>query len=130
MKSVFNDMMELVNSQAEQQKVLMLFADTEESKKSRKRKEKSGTISPTMVVDKVSSELSQFSDLVSEADSISKDWQLVFFACLSGENGNLPSDKDTEFYLQRMADDVHSGNNVSQYVVLDRDENPIELTLN
>ena len=124
---MFSDLLSMANEQPDPQRLLFLFASAESTKKSRKRDDKKGTIEPTMVVDKLPDELSTFSDLVKEADSINKKWDFVFIASLSGQMRKAPTTEEAEPYLNKMTDDVMTGKNIRQYVVFDREENPIEL---
>lgn len=125
---MFSNLLAKANEQTDKQRLLFLFAKTNETNKSRKRDDKKGSIEPTMVVDKLPEELSGFDALVSEADAISKDWDFVFIASLSGDNSSPPSSEEAEPYLNKMTDDVMTGSNIFRYVVFDRKENPIELT--
>ncbi|WP_293746498.1 ribonucleotide reductase subunit alpha [uncultured Paraglaciecola sp.] len=128
MISMFSDLLEMANEQTAPQRLLFLFAATEESNKSKKRDDKKGTITPTMVVDKLPSELTDFTTLVNEADSINKEWNFVFIASLSGDHNTAPSSEHAEPFLDTMTTDITSGNNINRYVVFDRQENPIELS--
>jgi hypothetical protein len=130
MISMFSDLLEMANEQSAPQRLLFLFAATEETNKSRKRDDKKGTITPTMVVDKLPAELSDFPALVKEADSVNKDWNFVFIASLSGDNNAAPSSEHAEPFLATMTNDITSGNNINRYVIFDRQENPIELSAN
>ena len=127
MISMFSDLLSMANEQPDPQRLLFLFASAQASKKSKKRDDKKGTIEPTMVVDKLPEELSTFSELVKEADSINKKWDFVLIASLGGQMKMPPSTEEAEPYLNKMTDDVMSGKNIRQYVVFDREENPIEL---
>ena len=125
---MFSDLLEMANEQTAPQRLLFLFAATEESNKSKKRDDKKGTITPTMVVDKLPSELTDFTTLVNEADSINKEWNFVFIASLSDDHNTAPSSEHAEPFLDTMTTDITSGNNINRYVVFDRQENPIELS--
>ena len=127
MISMFSDLLTMANEQPDPQRLLFLFAATEATKKSRKRDDKKGTIEPTMVVDKLPEELTDFKALIKEADSINKEWDFVFIASLSGDKRLPPSAKDAEPYLDQMTEDIKTGKNIGRYVVFDRAENPIEL---
>jgi len=127
MISMFSDLLAMAGEQPDPQRILFLFAATDTTNKSKKRDDKKGTIEPTMVVDKLPSELSTFSALVKEADSINKNWDFVFIASLSGDMKQAPSSEDAQPYLDKMTDDVMTGSNIRKYVVFDREENPIEL---
>lgn len=130
MISMFSDLLDMTQEQTMPQRLLFLFAATQESNKSRKQKDKKGTITPTMVVDKLPSELSDFQSLVKEADSINKNWDFVFIASLSGDHNGPPSSEHAEPFLDKMTNDITIGNSIHRYVVFDRQENPIELNAN
>ena len=128
MISMFSDLLEMANEQSAPQRLLFLFAATKESNKSRKRDDKKGSITPTMIVDKLPTELSDFPALVKEADSVNKAWDFVFIASLSGDHNTAPSSEHAGPFLDTMTKDISSGNNINRYVVFDRQENPIELS--
>ena len=94
------------------------------------KKNAKGTITPTMCVDKLPNEIADYSALVKEADSISKDWDFVFISSLSGVKGLPPTTEDADPYLNKMTNDITSGQNISRYVIFDRQDNPIELLPN
>jgi hypothetical protein len=127
MISMFSDLLEMSGEQPDPQRLLFLFAAADPTNKSAKREDKKGTIEPTMVVDKLPSEVPSFEALVKEADSINKKWDFVFIASLSGQNKQPPSSEDAGPFLDQMTDDVMTGKNIRRYVVFDRKENPIEL---
>ena len=110
MSSHFEELLQKTKEQPEPQRLLM-------------------HITPVMCVDKLPEELSNFSDLVGEADSINKDWNIVLFAALSGSNGTPPSTTEVDPYLNKMTNDVASGGDLSRYVIIDREQNPIEIML-
>jgi len=130
MASNFEQLLVKTKQQDQPQRLLFLFAKTSETKKSRKRDDKKGTIVPVMVVDKQPDDLDTFSGLINEADHVNSNWDFVFVASLSGDNNQAPSEEDAEPYLNQMAQDIMSGNNIMRYVVYDRNENPIELSAN
>ena len=127
MTSMFKQLLDKTLEQPEKQRLLFLFAATEQSRKSRKRDDGNGTITPTMVVDKLPEELNDFASLVAEADSINRDWDFMFIAGLSGDQQTPPTTEEAEPYLNNMTNDVVTGHNIHRYVVLDRKENPIEI---
>lgn len=121
----FKDLLDQANEQQDAQRLLFLFAQSEANKKTKKRDEQRGTLSAVMCVDKLPAEIPSFKDLVKEADNISQDWNMVFIAGLNGEAQNPPTSDDAEPYLNQMANDLASGQDLSRYVVFDRKENPI-----
>ena len=123
--SNFAELLKMTTEQKDAQRLLFLFAATDATKKSKKQQEKRGTIEPTMCVDKLPADLSSFKNLTLEADGISKEWDLIFIAGLSGEGEKAPSEEEAEPYLNKMTSDIKTGQDLSRYVVFDREENPI-----
>lgn len=121
----FNDLLAQSTQQGDAQRLLLLFAATDVVKKTKKRDEKKGTLSPVMCVDKLPSEIESFQALVAEADSITPNWDMLLIAGLSGEGDTPPTTEEAEPYLNKMANDLSSGQDLSRYVIFDRQENPI-----
>lgn len=121
----FSDFLKLASEQEDAQRLLFLFVKTNTSKKSRKRDDKTGTIDAVMCVDKLPEEISSFQSLLEEADSISKDWDMVFTAGLSGEGTDAPTTEEAEPFLNQMTNDLASGQNIARYLVFDRQEQPV-----
>lgn len=130
MIKLFKELLTMAKEQESPQRILMLFANAEAVNPKKSKKHQRGTISPVMCVDKLPEELTTFQSLVKEADSIEKNWNFVFFACLGSEGKNAPTTDEAEPYLNKMANDVETGNNIGRYVIFDREENPIELEAN
>ncbi|RTR37967.1 ribonucleotide reductase subunit alpha [Shewanella canadensis] len=130
MIKMFKELLQMTNEQSAPQRLMFLFADAESTNPKKSKKHQRGTISPVMCVDKLPSELTTFDALVKEADSIAKQWNFVFIASLSGENGVAPTTDEAEPFLNKMANDIETGNGIGRYVIFDREENPIELEAN
>jgi hypothetical protein len=132
MSDMFSQLLAMAEQQEQPQRLLFLFAKAESaSKKNASDKDpKSGTIEPRMCVDKLPKELSDYAALIKEADSVEKDWNFVFVAGLSGQNGFAPTTEMAEQYLNKMTNDLSSGKNIAQYVVFDREGQPIEMMVN
>ena len=130
MAKIFKDLLKMTSEQAQPQRLLLLFANAESINHKKSKKHQRGTISPVMCVDKLASDLTTFASLVKEADTIEKKWNFVFISSLSGENNLPPTSEEAEPFLNKMANDIESGNEIGRYVILDRDENPIELESN
>ena len=126
MKSMFQELLEKTSSQEQPQRLLFLFVDTHERRKKKKKNNHKGTISPVMSVDKLPSEIADFKTLVKDADDVNKEWDLILIACLSLDSGEEPKTEDAEPYLDKMTHDVMAGHDLSGYVILDREGNPIE----
>lgn len=121
----FDDLLKLAREQESAQRLLFLFVKANTARKSRKREDKTGTLDAVMCVDKLPEEISSFNALVEEADSITKEWDMVFTVGLSGEGDTPPTSEDAEPYLNQMTNDLASGNNISRYLVFDRNDQPV-----
>jgi len=130
MIKLFKDLLTMTKEQEAPQRLLLLFANAEAVNPKKSKKHQRGTITPVMCVDKLPEELTTFTTLVKEADSIEKNWNFVFIASLSGENGVAPTTEEAEPFLNKMTNDVETGNGIGRYVIFDREENPIELESN
>ncbi len=127
MASMFKEVLQMTTQQEQPQRLLFLFAQPEGHNPKKSKKHAKGQVQPVMCVDKLPEELSTFDNLVKEADSITKDWQFVFIAGLSGHDGVAPSADDAEPYLNKMSNDLADGQDLGRYVILDRSETPIEM---
>ena len=129
MISKFSDLLDMATTQDQPQRLLFLFAQADGSKSAKTNKKKSkpqkGTITPVMCVDKLPQEIATFEKLVSEADGINTDWNFILIAGLSGENGQAPSTEDAEPYLNQMVNGLAAGEDLSRYIIFDREQNPI-----
>lgn len=124
MISNFSDLLEMATSQDQPQRLLMLFAQAESARKKPTKKHK-GTITPVMCVDKLPEEIESFDSLVAEADGINTGWNFILIAGLSGQNNEPPSTEDADPYLNQMVNGLASGEDLSRYIIFDREQNPI-----
>jgi hypothetical protein len=120
----FQSLITAAKQQAQPQRLLFLFAKAETEENPAKNQHR-GTLTPVMCVDKLPSELASFSAFSKEADDISKDWDFVIAVGLSGQNGQAPSSDDAEPFLNQMVNNLTSGQDLSRYVIFDREENPV-----
>ncbi len=127
MANTFKELLQMTGEQEQPQRLLFLFAQPEGHNPKKSKKHMKGQINPVMCVDKLPEELTTFTALINEADSITKDWQFVFIAGLSGHDGKAPSADDAEPYLNKMSNDLADGQDLGRYVILDRSETPIEM---
>ena len=121
----FAQLLQASTEQDQPQRLLFLFAKAESSKKKKSKKQQNGAISPVMCVDKLPEDIESFQSLVKEADEISKEWDFVIIAGLSGQNGVTPSTEDADPYLNQMTNHLASGGDLSQYVIFDREDSPV-----
>lgn len=130
MSATFKELLSMANEQVEPQRLLFLFARSEGNNPKKSKKMQRGHIEPVMCVDKLPTEIASYTELVKEADAIEKNWQFIFIAGLGGKDGVAPTPDDAEPYLNKMTNDLVSGNNIAGYVILDRDGKPIEMMVN
>jgi hypothetical protein len=123
MISNFQELLNEANKQDDPQRLLFLFTKADAKKK--KSKHKTGTITPVMCVDKLPEEIADFASFAKEADSITTEWDMVMIAGLNGKDGVAPTTEEAEPYLNMMANNVSDGQDLSNYVIFDREENPI-----
>ncbi len=123
----FSELLVTASNQDQPQRLLFLFAKAQNEAKTKNKQ--SGTISPVMCVDKLPEEMTSFKDFIKEADAINKDWNFIIIAGLNGTNGQTPTPEDAETHLNNMTKMLASGQNLSQFVIFDRDENPVSISL-
>lgn len=126
MSSNFNQLVDAAKAQSEPQRLLFLLAKSERTNKE-KKSTANGTITPVMCVDKLPDELSDLSAFIVEADGINQDWDMLFIAGMNGANNQPPSPDDAGPLLEKMADDLMQGKDLSRYLVIDREDNLIEI---
>lgn len=124
MVSNFQGLISAAKQQPQPQRLLFLFAKAETDDEGNTHQQR-GTLSPLMCVDKLPDELSSFADFSDEADSISPDWDFMLAAGLSGHNGKAPSSEDAEPFLNQMVSNLTSGQDLSRYIIFDRNDNPV-----
>ncbi len=129
MISKFSDLLDMAVTQDQPQRLLLLFAQADNGKPTKsnekQNKAKKGTITPVMCVDKLPQEIASFESLINEADDINSDWNFVLIAGLSGQNNEAPSSEDADSYLNQMVNGLAAGEDLSRYIIFDREQNPI-----
>lgn len=130
--SNFDELLSVARQQAEPQRMLFVFAQSElpdEHDKMQAQKFKDGqggSLNPIMYVDKTLDELSNFAALVQESQQMGKHWHIVFAAALAGQGGLLPSSADVEATLNMMVKSVQQGM-ISNFLAYDRGGNQMHL---
>lgn len=125
MISTFSEFLSAAIEQEEPQRLLFLFAEIF-SEPSSNTGEQHESVSPVMCVDKLPEDIESFDALKREADTISKDWNLMITIGLAGKGGMPPSEEEAEPFLDKMANDLTSGSAMSEYIIFDRDERQVE----
>lgn len=118
-------------SQPEPQRLLFVFLNAElpkdasEEEARQFREGKGGNLRAVMCVDKDVADLTSFTDLVTESKEMGQEWCIVLIAGLSGKNGKPPTAEDAEKPLKTMINAVQSGKDLSAYMALDLEGNPV-----
>lgn len=128
MTSHFDDVIAMAKQQDEPQRMLFVLAKTD-SKELGHGGQRSGTIQPVIYVDKLPDEIESFESLVAEADQLTSDWDMMLCAGLGGAQGKAPTSSDAEPHLNKMVEDVRSGQDLSRYLILDRDACVVNMQL-
>lgn len=119
-------------NQPEPQRLLFVFlraslpTDHKSEQATRFHSGQGGHLQAVMCVDKTLDELGSFADLVTESERMEQDWQIVLVACLSGQNGMLPSSDDATQPLTTMFQTVENGGDLSNYMAFDRQGTPVQ----
>ncbi|MEO8280748.1 MAG: ribonucleotide reductase subunit alpha [Ideonella sp.] len=128
----FNDLLAAARGQGAPQRLLLVFAkaslpaDASAEQRARFEAGESGELEPSMCVDKDPAALADFAALVEEATAMGLDWALVFAAALSGSGVRAPTDTQVDAALQRMVEDIKSGN-LSGLIPFDRRGEAVQL---
>jgi hypothetical protein len=84
-----------------------------------------GELQPVMSVDKPLDELASFEELVAESKFLKKPWDIVLVACLSGQNGKMPTTEESVKPLEMMMKTVEMGGDLSKYMAFDKKGSPL-----
>lgn len=111
----FDDLLAAARLQPDPQRLLLVFAgaelgpDASAAQRAAHAAGHGGELTPLMCVDKSADEIGTFEALVEESRHAGPPWAIVFAAALSGTAG-LPWDsRVAEAPLQRMVDNIRSG---------------------
>jgi hypothetical protein len=121
----FDELLQAARQQSQPQRLLLVFAGAtlpeHATQEQRERFEdgESGELSPLMCVDKDPAELRNFESLAAEATVFEQPWVLVFAAALSGTDGAAPADSAVASALERMVENVRSGE-LARFIPFDR----------
>ena len=122
----YQSLLAVGKQQQEPQRFLFVFlqaslpTDHNDTDKERFDSGQGGELQAIMCVDKGLDELTNFTDLVAESEQMEQNWSMVLIACLSGNNGMLPSSEEAEQPLKMMVQAVQNGGDLSNYLAFDR----------
>jgi hypothetical protein len=128
----FDELLQAARQQSQPQRLLLVFAGAtlpeHATPEQRERFEdgESGELSPLMCVDKDPAELRNFESLAAEATVFEQPWVLVFAAALSGTDGAAPADSAVASALERMVENVRSGE-LARFIPFDRQGQAVQV---
>jgi len=122
MISTFEQWLDTATQQQDAQRLLMLFAKAEVETTKLSNDQQRGSIAPVMCVDKLPTEITSFKALTTEADNINKDWNFILIAGLTGKGTIPPTPEEAGEYLNKVVNDVTNGQDLSRYVIFDREK--------
>ena len=126
----FDDLILAARSQAEPQRLLLVFAgselpgDSTPAQREAFEQGRGGVLVPLMSVDKLPEELTSFAALEEESAQFAKDWLLVFAAGFP--LAHAPTSEAAEAPLQAMVQAIHRGDHAS-FISFDRSGEVVEL---
>ena len=85
-----------------------------------------GQLQPVMRLAQGLDVLTTFSDLIANVPDKEQSWQVVLVACVSGENGRMPTDEEVDGPMQVLEHTIRMGGNISAYVAFDRDGEQVQ----
>ena len=130
--TTFDDLIAAGHAQAAPQRFLFVFLKTVLAKDHSSSEARDfeagsgGSLSAIMSLDRRLDELSDFSSIKTEADGLSQDWDKMLVACMSGDNGRMPTAEQAEEPLKRMIAEVETGGDLSRYICFDRQGVPLQ----
>jgi hypothetical protein len=128
----FTAMLEVARQQPEPAKYLFVFLDAALPEEHTPEEAflfsqgQGGQLLPVMNLAKDLDELTTFADLINDIPQKEQSWQIVLVACVSGENGKLPSDAEVDGPLQVLEHTIRIGGDISSYVAFDQDGEHIQ----
>ena len=128
----FTDLLSAAQAQPEPQRLLLVFAraelpeDANEAERAAFAQGQGGALKPVLCVDKLPSELKDFTSLCAEAALTGQTWDLLFAAGLSGRAGLAPSSDEAEQPLRMMVGAIEAGT-VGGFLAFDRADEPLSL---
>jgi hypothetical protein len=132
--SHFEQLLALANQQPEPQRLLFVFlkavlpVDSSPEELASFESANGGQLKPMMSVDKALEELSTFEALLEESKETGKEWQMVLIAAMPGRNGNQPTAEEVEGGVDTMIKVVQGGGDISQFMTLDRNGEPVQFS--
>lgn len=126
--SHFENLLNTAKNEPQPQRILFLFAKAIDQAGVMRADCQGGRIEAVMCVDKSPEDLSTFKSLVAEADQQSVNWNLILTSTLSGNGGQNPSDSEILTALQKMSNIFAKQEDLSQFIVWNRQEEIIEVT--
>lgn len=115
MISHFDDLLQAAKSQAQPQRLLLIFCgaelpdDANAEQRAGFESGVGGALVPLMCVDKDPASIDSFIQLSQEASSMHQGWRVLLAGALSGATGAAPSEQAASQALDRLLGQIHTG---------------------
>jgi hypothetical protein len=122
----YKSLLTVGRQQSDPQRFLFVFLQAflsdnhNDEDKQRFKSGQGGELKAIMCVDKNLSDLTNFTDLVTESKQMEQEWNIVLVACLSGKNSTFPTSEEAEEPLKLMVQAVQNGGDLSKYLAFDK----------
>lgn len=132
--SSYSDLLKMARAEAQPQRLLFVFTRAEiepeatEAQRQAFEQGYGGLLTPIMCVDKAAGELTTFEDLVAESNKTEQAWDVMFAACLSNNQGTMPTSEDANKPLDAMIAAINNGM-VSRYLAFNRNGDLLSLEM-
>lgn len=128
----YAELLQAAHAQPELQRLLFVFAEAElPGKHTAEQKERflassGGALTPIMCVDKLPSEVMDFSGLVEESRQTGRNWDIVFVASMPGSAVMPPTSQDADKPLEIMIESIKNGS-FKNYLTFNRSGELVQL---
>jgi hypothetical protein len=115
----YESLLAAAKTQSQPQRLLFTFTRAEQDGRTAAPGRRTGTLTPVMCVDKLPEELSTFAVLEEESRNMQLDWDVVFVACMGGQNGAPPASGATDLPFKQMIASIEGGQ-IGGYLAFNR----------
>lgn len=123
--SSFDELLSAARAQTQRQRLLFVFAaielpdDASPSERAAFARGEGGALVPHMCVDKSLNDLESFQQFADEADTMGREWGMLFAAALSGSADREPTSEEATRHLENMVEAIRLGR-PEAFAVFDR----------
>ncbi len=132
MISNYSELIAASRQEQEPQRLLFVFCraelpdDASAEERAAFERGEGGALTPVICVDKPSTEVADFSQLVEESRDTGQNWDVVFVAAMSGRGGVPPSTDEAQQPMTMMVESIRMGH-VGNYLPLNVSGEAVDL---